>query len=110
MKASGTDTSRRDSGSGEGTNDQWMGSAVNTLGGLGLSVTLLAVLIGATSAVAFVDRLVKAAESYEVKPPPSLRPDRREAVVRHEAGHLFACVLLGLQGAASIPYARLACV
>ena len=60
------------------------------------SVTLLAFLIGATGSLALVNYLVRIADSYELRPPPSLRPERREAVVRHEAGHLFACVLLGI--------------
>ena len=75
----------------------WLRSApLGSLGGMGVQVTLLAFLIGATGSLALVNRLVRIADSYELRPPPSLRPERREAVVRHEAGHLFACVLLGI--------------
>jgi hypothetical protein len=75
----------------------WLRSApLGSLGGMGVQVTLLAFLIGATGSLALVNWLVGIADSYELRPPPSLRPERREAVVRHEAGHLFACVLLGI--------------
>lgn len=79
----------------------WGGGVLDWLrgafGGSGLHVSVLALLCALIGSAGLVDWLMRAADSLDLlRPPPSLRPERREAVVRHEAGHFFACVLLGL--------------